>query len=87
MCIRVCVIPPLLEDVNNDYVIISARLLLGRAQMEMGRDVDAVENLKEAMRLDPESEAVKKALFQAHYNLSTSYGRMKNQRESENHFK
>ena len=63
----------------------SARLQLGRAQIEMGRDDDAIEHLKEAMRLDPQSEIVKKYLCQAHSNLSTSYGRMKNHKESENH--
>ena len=80
-------IPPLRAVVNQEPEHKSARLQLGRAQMEMGRDDDAVEHLKEAMRLDPESEIVKKALCQAHSNLSTSYGRMKNQIESENHFK
>ena len=65
----------------------SARLQLGRAQIEMGRDDDAIEHLKEAMRLGPQSEIVKKSLCQVHSNLSTSYGRMKNQKESENHFK
>jgi tetratricopeptide (TPR) repeat protein len=80
-------IPPLRAVINKEPDHKSARLQLGRAQMEMGRDDDAIEHLKEAMRLDPQSEIVKKALCQAHSNLSTSYGRMKNQRESENHFK
>ena len=31
----------------------SARLQLGRVQMEMDRDDDALEHLKEAMRIDP----------------------------------
>ena len=31
----------------------SGRLQLGRAQMEMGRDESALENLEEALRLDP----------------------------------
>ncbi|MEK9627988.1 MAG: tetratricopeptide repeat protein [Nitrospinota bacterium] len=79
-------IPPLLEVVGKGPEHKSARLLLGRAQMEMGRDDDAVEHLTEAMRLDPQSEVVKKALCQAHSNLSTSYGRMKNQKQSEYHF-
>jgi tetratricopeptide (TPR) repeat protein len=80
-------IPPLRTVVNIEPDNKSARLQLGRAQMEMGRDDDAIEHLKEAMRLDPQSEIVKKSLCQAHSNLSTSYGRMKNQRESENRFK
>ncbi len=80
-------IPPLREVVNKEPEYKSARLHLGRAQMEMGRDDDALEHLKEAMRLNPESEIIKKALSQVHSNLSTAYGRMKNQRESENHFK
>ena len=78
-------IPPLRTVINIEPDHKSARLQLGRAQMEMGRD-DAIEHLKEAMRLDPQSEIVKKSLCQAHSNLSTSYGRMKNQKESENHF-
>jgi tetratricopeptide (TPR) repeat protein len=80
-------IPPLRAVINKEPDHKSARLQLGRAQMEMGRDDDAIEHLKEAIRLDPQSEIVKKSLCQAHSNLSTSYGRMKNQRESENHFK
>lgn len=64
----------------------SGRLQLGRAQMEMGRDEAALENLEEALRLDPESQLVKKALCQVHSNLSTSYGRIKNQNQAEHHF-
>ncbi|MBT3415530.1 MAG: tetratricopeptide repeat protein [Nitrospina sp.] len=64
----------------------SGRLQLGRAQMEMGRDESALENLEEALRLDPESQMVKKVLCQAHSNLSTAYGRIKNQKQSEHHF-
>ena len=79
-------IPPLCAAVNIEPDHESVRLQLGRAQMEMGRDGDASEHLKEAMRIDPQSEIVKKSLCQAHSNLSTSYGRMKNQKESENHF-
>ncbi len=64
----------------------SARLQLGRAQMEMGRDEAALENFEEAFRLDPESQAVKKTLCQAHSNLSTAFGRIKNQQQAEHHF-
>ena len=64
----------------------SGRLQLGRAQMEMGRDESALENLEEARRLDPESEVVKKTLCQAHSNLSTAFGRIKNQKQAEHHF-
>ena len=64
----------------------SARLQLGRAQMEMGRDEAALENLEEAFRLDPENQAVKKTLCQAHSNLSTAFGRIKNQQQAEHHF-
>ena len=54
--------------------------------MEMGRDEAALENFEEAFRLDPESQAVKKTLCQAHSNLSTAFGRIKNQQQAEHHF-
>ena len=54
--------------------------------MEMGRDEAALENLEEAFRLDPENQAVKKTLCQAHSNRSTAFGRIKNQKQSEHHF-
>jgi protein O-GlcNAc transferase len=79
-------IPHLRELVNLVPDHKSGRLQLGRAQMEMGRDEAALENLEEALRLDPESQLVKKALCQAHSNLSTAYGRIKNQRQAEHHF-
>jgi predicted Zn-dependent protease len=78
-------ISPLRAVINIEPVHKSARLQLDRAQIEMGRDDDAIEHLKEAMRLDPQREIVKKSLCQAHSNLSNSYGRMKNQKKSENH--
>ena len=64
----------------------SARLQLEQAQMEMGHDEAALENLEEAFRLDPENQAVKKTLCQAHSNLSTAFGRIKNQQQAEHHF-
>ena len=64
----------------------SGLLQLGRAQMEMGRDESALEHLEEALRLDPESQVVKKTLCQAHSNRSTAFGRIKNQKQSEHHF-
>lgn len=79
-------ISPLRELVKVAPEHKSGRFQLGRAQMEMGRDEAALENLEEAFRLDPESELVKKALCQAHSNLSTSFGRIKNQKQSEHHF-
>jgi len=47
------VILPLRAAVNIEADHKSARLQLGRVQMEMGRDDDALEHLKEAMRIDP----------------------------------
>jgi cytochrome c-type biogenesis protein CcmH/NrfG len=44
---------PLRAAVNIEPDHKSARLQLGRAQMEMGCDDDALEHLKEAMRIDP----------------------------------
>jgi tetratricopeptide (TPR) repeat protein len=79
-------IPPLRELVKLDPGHKSARLQLGRAQMEMGRDEAALENLEEAIRLDPQSEVVKRTLCQVHSNLSTAYGRIKNQKQAEHHF-
>ena len=79
-------IPPLRELVKLVPDHSSGRLQLGRAQMEMGRDEAALENLEEALLLEPESLSIKKALCQAHSNLSTAYGRIKNQKQSEHHF-
>ena len=44
---------PLRAAVNIEADHKSARLQLGRVQMEMDRDDDALEHLKEAMRIDP----------------------------------
>ncbi|MBC8286573.1 MAG: tetratricopeptide repeat protein [Nitrospinae bacterium] len=79
-------IPPLRELVKHFPDHKSGRLQLGRSQMEMGREEAALENLEEALRLDPESQLVKKALCQAHSNLSTAFGRIKNQKQAEHHF-
>ena len=79
-------ISPLRELVKVAPEHKSGRFQLGRAQMEMGRDEVALENLEEAFRLDQESALVKKALCQAHSNLSTAFGRIKNQKQSEYHF-
>ena len=44
---------PLRAAVNIEADHKSTRLQLGRVQMEMDRDDDALEHLKEAMRIDP----------------------------------
>jgi len=79
-------IPPLRELIKIVPDHKSGRLQLGRAQMETGRDESALEHLQEALILDPESQAVKRAFCQAHSNLSTAYGRIKNQKQAEHHF-
>ncbi|MEE3346922.1 MAG: tetratricopeptide repeat protein [Nitrospinota bacterium] len=54
--------------------------------MEMRHDEAALENLEEALHLDPENQVVKKTLCQVHRHLSTAYGRIKNQKQAEHHF-
>jgi O-Antigen ligase len=55
-------IPPLLEAVEREPRTMAPRYLLGLAYLDAGRLADSRRELREALRLSPRSEAVRRAL-------------------------